>query len=220
MLQNYADYESKRNEVIGYSKALQEKLDKKFVSKLSPCTPLTDVWRWVNTTERTQPKNPLGTLCLERGISIEDAVNNLLQSQIASGAGSGNSTTAEEYTPTDRSISVRLSLPFNRLELNAALSAADARSAAGPDGISNKLLKSLGEEGNDALLLYMNQVLQSGNYPEDWKLGEGTPILKQGRPKGELSSYRVILKCSHTGKLLELMLLRRLMAVVEENACL
>lgn len=97
----------------------------------------------------------------------------------------------------------------------ASLSSAESRSAAGPDSITNKDLKSMSVRGKTALLAKFNEVLSSGKWPDHWKFGEGIPLLKMGRD--ELSSYRIIVKTSQVVKLLERMILQELLALLEEN---
>ena len=53
--------------------------------------------------------------------------------------------------------------------------------------------------------------------PSIWKQSVIIPILKQGKPKSSIASYRPIALISHAGKIMEKILLKRLLHYCEKN---
>ena len=74
--------------------------------------------------------------------------------------------------------------------------------SAGPDQISNKLLKTFSNILSGPLATLFNKSMQSGILPKDWKLGHITPIFKKGA-KGDPGNYRPISLTCVACKLME-----------------
>ncbi len=79
------------------------------------------------------------------------------------------------------------------------------KKAAGPDKITNKLLKAAGYTIYESLLYIFNLVLVTGIFPEDLKQSRVTPIFKDG-DKSECGSYRPISVISVIAKVLEMLI--------------
>lgn len=62
-----------------------------------------------------------------------------------------------------------------------------------------------------------NKCFSSSYWPKNFKIAKVIPILKAGKPSIEASSYRPISLLSATGKLLEKVLQKRLINVIEEK---
>ena len=61
--------------------------------------------------------------------------------------------------------------------------------AAGPDGISNRILRELPTELSYPLCSLFNQSLQTGTFPDSWKLSNVCPISKTS-DRSSVSNYR------------------------------
>lgn len=88
--------------------------------------------------------------------------------------------------------------------------------AAGEDGIVAELLKEMGAEGIRQLLNLLNKCWREGVIPVEWSRSTICPIYKKG-DKTECGNYRGIALMSHTAKIYERILERRLRGVVEHK---
>jgi hypothetical protein len=66
------------------------------------------------------------------------------------------------------------------LELTKTIAQIKIKKSPGIDGIYAKLLKDAGDTINESLVSIFNLSLQSGIFPDDWKLARVTPIYKDG----------------------------------------
>ena len=85
---------------------------------------------------------------------------------------------------------------------------------AGIDGISARLLKDPGDTVNESLVF--NLSLQSGIFPDDWKLDRVTPIYKDGS-KTECGNYRFSSVTSIVAKIFEKLVCGQLRSFMPEN---
>ena len=106
---------------------------------------------------------------------------------------------------------------FNLQELRRAIGKMKAKGAAGPDDIPPSFLKALGPKALTTLLDIFNSSFHLANCPQVWKNAIIIPLLKSGKPAGELKSYRPISLTSCVVKLLERMVADRLMFLAESN---
>jgi len=102
-------------------------------------------------------------------------------------------------------------------ELKAALYKVKTGKAAGPDRITNEMLKHLSHRGYDELLRLLNQSSSEGVCAGAWQLGEIIPLPKPGKDHKLTGSYRPINLLSVIGKLLERILKIRLECFLESN---
>lgn len=84
------------------------------------------------------------------------------------------------------------------------------RSSVGIDGVSNDLIRHLPEKWLSLLAFIFNRCWSEGKQPEAWKTSIVVPILKSGKPKQSVGSYRPISLTSHVSKLMERIVLNRL----------
>ena len=169
--QDYEMYVRTRTEALNYSNSLKKKLDDEFVSKVNAGTTLSEVWRWVKAMKECKPRAPLQSLCLKKQINPETVLNEMLVKltmchELDAGLDDQEPILSSEI---NNELSDKMSAPFTMLELDAALKAANPNSAAGPDKISNKQLKSLDEGGKRILLQAMNNIIGNGEFPADGK---------------------------------------------------
>ena len=87
-------------------------------------------------------------------------------------------------------------------ELMEAVAQIKTNKSPGIDGISAKLLKDAGDTISESLANIFNLSLQSGTFPDDWKLARITPIYKDGS-KTECGNYRPISVISIVAKVFE-----------------
>ena len=90
------------------------------------------------------------------------------------------------------------------------------KKTAGIDGISARLLKDAGDTINESLVRIFNLSLQSGIFPDDWKLARVTPIYKDGS-KTECGNYRPISVTSIVAKIFEKLVCGQLRSFMQES---
>ena len=99
---------------------------------------------------------------------------------------------------------------FRMSEINEALRRIKTGKALGPDGIPSEVWVSLGDSGADWLTKFFNKILQEKRMPDEWRKSIVVPFYKN---KGDIQScnnYRGIKLMSHTLKLWERVMERRL----------
>jgi hypothetical protein len=102
---------------------------------------------------------------------------------------------------------------FTLRELQQAVSRANQRSAKGPDGVSNRLIKLACENKqfeNAFLQAINNQIIRQGTYPEALKTAKIIPL-----PKPKRGEYRPISLLPNLSKIVEYMVQMRLRDIVE-----
>lgn len=101
-------------------------------------------------------------------------------------------------------------------ELTQAIRELNSRSAAGPDGISNKALRNLDDSSIEVLTKYYNKCWQSGKLPMQWKTVRTVLIPKPGKPPS-MENLRPISLTSCVGKVFEHVLANRWQEYLEEE---
>ena len=91
-----------------------------------------------------------------------------------------------------------------------ALQRAKKGEAMGPDGISVDIWKCMGEEGVDMLWDLLQKIYEQGEMPEEWLDSVIVPIFKEKVDIQECGNYRGIKLTSHTMKVWEKVIDRRL----------
>ena len=90
------------------------------------------------------------------------------------------------------------------------------KSAAGPDNISSRLLKTAAKELVKPLKIIYEKSMRLGQPPADWKHAVVAPIYKKG-PKGEAGNYRPVSLTSIPCKLLESLIADHISEHLEAN---
>lgn len=93
-------------------------------------------------------------------------------------------------------------------EVRAVLQTINCKSAAGPDNVTNKMLRNLPDSGVTALTRCFNECWRSGRLPRQWKEAKTVLIPKPGKPP-HVDNLRPISLTSCVGKVLEHVLLNR-----------
>uniref|UniRef100_A0A671YR74 ribonuclease H n=1 Tax=Sparus aurata TaxID=8175 RepID=A0A671YR74_SPAAU len=112
-----------------------------------------------------------------------------------------------------------LDYPITELELEDKLKILQPKTACGPDGILNEMLKYSSRKCKLAILKIFNLVLRVGHFPESWSEGLITPIFKNG-DKFDPNNYRGICVSSNLGKLFGSILNSRIMDFLTEHSVL
>lgn len=108
-----------------------------------------------------------------------------------------------------------LDAPFTENDVWDALLHLNGRSAPGPDGISNRLLRNLDGKSIATLTDEINRVWDTGDVPDDWKIASVVLIPKPGRTPG-LQNMRPISLTSCVGKVAEHVIHNRISRYIEE----
>lgn len=115
---------------------------------------------------------------------------------------------------TDETTPVNL---FTKRELEAAAARLAVNKAPGPDCIPNAVIRIIAESDPDILLTIMNKCLRDGVFPDSWKIQKLVLIPKgKSGPPGP-SSYRPLCMLDGVGKLLERLVLQRLIPFLEDS---
>ena len=83
--------------------------------------------------------------------------------------------------------------------------------AVGTDGISYQMLNYLPDSWKQLLHAFYKKCWLNETILSIWKQSVIIPILKQGKPKSAIASYRPIALTSHAGKIMEKIILKRLL---------
>ena len=108
--------------------------------------------------------------------------------------------------------------PFSPAELLADASNLSSSTATGPDKVAYPMLKHLPRSGMDFLLHIFNLSWSSHSFPSIWKTSSIIPIHKMGKPLDSSASFRPIFLTSCVSKLLERIILSRLLFFLESNS--
>jgi len=101
-------------------------------------------------------------------------------------------------------------------EVHEAIRGLKVSKAPGPNGIPNRALKHLPQRAVSLLIQIFNAVLLTHHFPSVWKHARVISILKPGKAPALPSSYRPISLLDTIGKLIEKILLTRILHVVSE----
>ena len=105
--------------------------------------------------------------------------------------------------------------PLTLHELQVALKRLKTRKSPGPDGITNEMLKHLGNTAIVKLLEVLNSSWENGTLAQIWREAIMIPVLKKGKDKKKAASYRPISLTSCVVKTLERIVNQRLLWYLE-----
>ena len=101
-------------------------------------------------------------------------------------------------------------------ELRTAIKAMKNGKATEEDGIPVELIKSAGRAAETRLLDLFNTVFCTKRVPKDWQCGVMCPKSKKGE-RTECKNHRGVMLLSHTGKIYNRIIEKRLRSCVEES---
>ena len=90
--------------------------------------------------------------------------------------------------------------------------------AVGIDGVSYQLLTHLPSTWNKLLFSLFQKCWKGGILPSVWKKTIIVPILKQGKSRVNIDSYRPVALTSQVGKVLEKIVQKRLLYFCDKNS--
>jgi len=113
-------------------------------------------------------------------------------------------------TPNDES-----TRSFSMDELEKAIRKMRVKGAAGEDEIPPSFLKALGPRAKVELLSIFNQSFDDASVPQMWRRAIILPLLKAGKPAGQIASFRPVSLTSCVVKTMERMVSDRLYEIAE-----
>ncbi|KAI5095921.1 hypothetical protein C0J45_14351 [Silurus meridionalis] len=138
-----------------------------------------------------------------------------LQQNNVSGVWKGLKTITGHKEPSSQAVgdqnqhSIQYTLPLTEAQVRMELRKIKARKAAGPDGISSRLLNTCADQLCGILLYMFDLSLKLGKVPQIWKTSCVVPVPKTPRPK-DFGDYRPVALTSHLMKTLERLVLTHL----------
>jgi hypothetical protein len=105
-------------------------------------------------------------------------------------------------------------------ELVSSLKGGKAKEVKGPGGLATRFLKNLGEVSRSFMLDTFNKSWRQGVSPQSWRDAVIVPILKPGKPQGQLHSYRPNALTSGLAKVKERMVDKRLQHLAKSRGML
>ena len=109
--------------------------------------------------------------------------------------------------------------PLSTNDVTTALNKLKVSKSSGPDKMSTKILKDANEVCVPYLTYIFNCSLNSGIFPDEWKIARVSPIYKSG-DKEMCGNYRPISVLSVTAKLFEKLVCDQLNCYLRENQIL
>ena len=194
-----------------------------YIESIKYDTPTGVIWRKINSL-----KTGRGSVCMSleiNGVPICDSVDkaNNFANYMKDIADSGNIGVKNDFNMFNGACKNQdfnaYNQEINMGELKRAIQESKVKSP-GIDGITFHFLKNLPENRLQELLNIINQSFMTGNVPQSWKLGMVIPILKPGKPKNNISSYRPISLLSCIGKTAERIIQNRLEYIVHNDKLL
>ena len=105
---------------------------------------------------------------------------------------------------------------MNTNDVEKVLKSLDPSKATGPDGIGNRILKTLSNSLAPSLTTLYNKSLTNGKYPSPWKIANITPLHKKNE-QSETKNYRPISLLCNVGKVMEKCINNVLLKYLLEN---
>ena len=199
---------------------------KHYVSKITPETPMSKVWKMVKklkgnyscpTHHVSRPDGSLAETELDIANTIADTLSENSSSQ------NYNTNFQREKQKTEQN-TLNFSTdtdeiynhPFDIAELKTAISELN-NSAEGPDEIHNEIVRHLPETSLLVLLNSFNLIWSTHTFPDSWRQATIIPIPKPGKNHTNPTNYRPIALTSCLCKVMEKLVNKRLMWVLEHN---
>ena len=185
-------------------------------------------WKTINEIlTKNQTKNKCPTVFNDNGSMITDKVNiankfnvffTNIGDKIAKGINYDGNKTYGHYLNKD----IHSSFTFMNIDedaINKIIYNLPPKSSSGCDGISTKLLKVIAPVIIKPLTLLINQVLNTGTFPDKLKIAKVIPIFKKGDPS-LFENYRPISLLPAISKVVEKIIALQLSSYFEKNKLL
>ena len=156
-----------------------------------------------------------------RLITEPKAQAELLNQQFQSVFSEGKTYTKEEFMTkckmdVDGDLTTLSSIEITVEGVTKLLGELNPHKAAGPDGISPRILKELANEVAPILTMIFQSSLETGVVPLDWRKANVTPVYKKGAHY-DPANYRPVSLTSVSCKTMEHIIVRALMSHLDEN---
>lgn len=197
-----------------------------YVSTINSTTPLSQIWRKVKTMRSCSTSSRIPYLKIDGNVlTADDDLLEVFRSNFESSSSDENyeeeflryrSSREEGFQDLFPSNSEPVNSLITFEELNDALGSTKD-SSPGPDGIPVVFLKRMSDRAKHHLLQIFNKVWNEHCFPDLWHEAHIVPVQKPNKPKGEASSYRPISLTCSSCKILEKIINRRLIWVLEQR---
>ncbi|MES9994020.1 MAG: reverse transcriptase domain-containing protein, partial [Candidatus Thiodiazotropha sp.] len=198
-----------------------------YVNKLNPKTPVKKIWEMIRKISGKNKKSECVHIKSSNGnkcFSTKDISNALGENFQKNSSSSNYSQRFQDLKIEKESENLnfqslnneKYNRPFSISELKDSLHKCND-TAAGPDDIHYQIIKHLPPDALETLLNIMNDIWDTGNFPEDWHKAVIIPIPKPGKDKTEATNYRPIALTSCICKTMERMINDRLVWFLESN---
>ena len=122
----------------------------------------------------------------------------------------------KERTTTEAHDSMKKDITME--ELKRAIGQLKKKKSPGPDGITNEMLQHLGNTATLKLLDIFNLSWRAGQVPQCWKEARMIPVLKKGKNRSKVLSYRPISLTSCICKTIERIVNQRMQWYLESES--
>ena len=174
-----------------------------------------------NAYMRTKTKNRVSVGPLKEGNQIikdNGEIAKILNKYFAS-VFTSNVNTAQPDLPTLNDVPVLSNFTVTKKTVIEKIKGLKNTSSCGPDDLSNLVLKTFVNELAEPLAVIFNKSVSESSVPEDWRLGNITPIFKKGS-KGSPANYRPVSLTSIPCKILESIIKDQVVEHLELNLLL
>ena len=221
ILQHWNKFRNLRNEITKLIREAKESHKNNIANKLKTGSLSSrDWWRTLKSVISPSSKQSLPPL-EHNGLSItEDAAKTNILNDFFRDQTLINDNGIELPDITPHSVHSQLSsLIVTPEEVKSVLKSLPVGKAAGPDGISNRVLRELSVELSNPFCSLFNCSLQTGVFPDTWKLSNVTPIDKGGN-RSSPKNYRPVSLLCNPEKLFERVVFKHLYNHLNENQIL
>ena len=204
---NSTKYKRERNQLRALTRRLRKSFEEMLASELKKNP--KPFWRYCNS--RLKNRSKVGRLTKPDGTKTEDTaemvteLNSFFSSVFTEEDLQVLPTPERVYTQSLETMLIteeRVKLKLNNLKTSKT---------PGPDNVHPRLLRETAEDSCVPLTILFNRSLDSGELPEDWRLGNITPIHKKG-DKGAAQNYRPVSLTSQVSKIMESLIRDDMMA--------
>ena len=211
---NYKRFRNKvTTEIRKSKKSVIDKLSQKLLdTNLQP----KDYWRTLKQFIKPEQSSSIPSLNAD-GVVLDDDADkaNLLNDYFTQQTTLDDTHASLPATPLENTSTLN-SLNLTQAEVQETLKSLNVGKAAGPDSVSNRLLKELAVPLSLPLCNLFNYSLHTGQVPSSWKEANITPIHKKDDPS-EVSNYRPISLLNTIGKVLEKIVHKHVFNYLNDN---
>ena len=227
---NYLAYKKARAEARRFLRRAKRNAWRSFVSTVNRTTPLKEVWSTINVLNNKYTRSPITTLRVAGNI-IDDPVDiaNTVASHFSEVSSSANYDPRfldhkrdAELQPLDfaiEDVNSSYNSEFTMDELLLALKSCKG-SSPGPSNITYGMIQHLNQSSLIKLLALYNEIWTSGTFPNSWHFAHVIPIPKRPGHLTDPNLFRPIALTECLCKVLERMVNKRLLFVLESMGVL